>query len=204
MDLSFSTSYLPEGNVPGFTFDRSKKFLYIFHHGLEQAQIFKANAVTGDEITSTSVGPTGIDPWAGDVNVNNKGEIYFARCWDRGDGSWGSAWGKVVDSHLSKEMVDNDDEAREPTALSKYELFQNNPNPFNPTTRISYSLADDTHVRIFICNTLGQITDVLVDEHQSKGAHTVTWNARSQPSGIYICRMETNRYTATNKMFLLK
>ncbi len=83
-------------------------------------------------------------------------------------------------------------------------LTQNQPNPFNPTTTINYSLAKDSHVKIIVYNTLGQVVAVLVDGYQSKGTHSVIWNAQHQPSGLYIYRLEADSFTASKKMFLQK
>ena len=85
-----------------------------------------------------------------------------------------------------------------------FSLAQNHPNPFNPTTTIIYSLAKDSHVRIKIYNILGQVVAVLVDGFQSKGLHSVTWDAQHQPGGIYIYRLEADSFTASRKMFLQK
>jgi len=86
----------------------------------------------------------------------------------------------------------------------QFSLAQNQPNPFNPTTTIDYSLAKDSPVRIIVYNTIGQVVAVLVDGFQSKGAHRITWNAEHQPSGLYIYRFEADGFSAVKKMFLQK
>jgi len=85
-----------------------------------------------------------------------------------------------------------------------YNLSQNYPNPFNPSTTIDYSLAKDSHVKLMIYNTLGEIVARVVDGIQSRGSYYVRWNAKNQPSGIYIYRFETRGITAAKKMFLQK
>ncbi len=85
-----------------------------------------------------------------------------------------------------------------------YELCQNYPNPFNPTTTINYSLANDTHVRLSVYNHLGQVVALLVDGYQTKGAHSINWNASNQPSAIYFYKLKTDEFTASKKMFLQK
>ena len=88
--------------------------------------------------------------------------------------------------------------------VTRFSLEQNHPNPFNPTTAISYSIPEDTRVKLVVYNTLGQIVAILVDEYQSTGNYAVEWNATNRPAGLYICRLEANGFTASKKMFLLK
>lgn len=83
-------------------------------------------------------------------------------------------------------------------------LYQNYPNPFNSTTMISYAVAKRSHVKITVYNTLGQVVTVLVDGFQAQGTYSITWDAGNQPSGLYLCRFETDGFTATKKMFLQK
>ncbi len=86
----------------------------------------------------------------------------------------------------------------------QFSLAQNQPNPFNPSTTICYSLARDSQVRIVVYNTIGQVVAVLVDEFQSKGDHRLTWNAHQQPGGLYLYRLEADGFSAVKKMFLQK
>ncbi|MCF7792650.1 MAG: S8 family serine peptidase [Candidatus Cloacimonetes bacterium] len=89
-------------------------------------------------------------------------------------------------------------------------LGGNYPNPFNPTTNINYSLAEDGLVQIDIFNVKGQLVKHLVSEHQSSGNHLITWNGKddnnkSVGSGIYFYKMRAGgRYTSTRKMIMLK
>ena len=90
------------------------------------------------------------------------------------------------------------------TVPQEFSLAQNQPNPFNPITTINYSLANDSHVRITVYNTLGQVVAVLVDGYQTKGLHSVIWNVHGQPSGFYVYRLEADGFSASKKMFLQK
>lgn len=85
-----------------------------------------------------------------------------------------------------------------------WNLLQNYPNPFNPITTIEYSLTKDSNVRILVYNSLGQVVAVLVDGYQAKGSYCVKWDAKNQPSGIYIYRLEADGFSAAKKMFLQK
>ena len=85
-----------------------------------------------------------------------------------------------------------------------FNLGQNHPNPFNPSTTISYTVAKNSHVNLTVYNALGQVVAVLVNGFQQQGSYSVAWDAGNQPSGLYICRFEADGFTATKKMFLQK
>ena len=78
------------------------------------------------------------------------------------------------------------------------------PNPFNATTTISYSLPERGEVSISIYNLIGQRVATVFERAQEAGEHTVTWDARDFPSGVYFARLETGESTETIKMVLLK
>jgi len=97
-DPDFSTSYFPYGNCPGIGLDASENYLYVYFIRLNQyAAMCKLDARTGSLITSVQTGPGGT--WGGGgINLNKKGEIYFARTLSGpASGPFVSAWGKVVD-----------------------------------------------------------------------------------------------------------
>jgi hypothetical protein len=90
-----------------------------------------------------------------------------------------------------------------------YRLAQNYPNPFNPETSVSYAVPYAAHIRITVHNVLGQLVAVLVDQVQPAGNYTVTWDAsdsqgRSVASGVYFYRMQSEKFSATRKMVLLR
>ncbi len=87
---------------------------------------------------------------------------------------------------------------------TQYELFNNYPNPFNPTTTIKYSLPKDGFVSIKIFTLLGKEVSSLVNKYKSTGIYTVNWNANNFSSGIYILKMESGNYIKTRKLMLIK
>ena len=82
----------------------------------------------------------------------------------------------------------------------KFELYQNFPNPFNPSTQIEFSLPEGSKVSLNVYNLIGQQIADLVDESLGAGLHKVTFNAENLPSGIYIYELRANNYVKTKKM----
>jgi hypothetical protein len=87
---------------------------------------------------------------------------------------------------------------------AEFTLHRNYPNPFNPTTRIEYELPASSHVSLTVYDVLGREIQTLVDERQSAGNHSVTFNAGNLPSGVYFDRLQAGNYSATKKLLLLK
>lgn len=90
--------------------------------------------------------------------------------------------------------------------VSKESYFQarNFPNPFNPVTTISYVLPQSTNVTITVYDRLGRQVEILVDQTQEQGEHSVDFNASQYPSGIYFYRIKTSEKTEVRKMLLTK
>ncbi len=83
------------------------------------------------------------------------------------------------------------------------------PNPFNPTTTIEYEIPARAHVRLTVFDVSGAVVARLVDETQSRGRKSVTWNARNSlgaplASGVYLYRLEAGGAEQARKMVLLK
>ena len=87
----------------------------------------------------------------------------------------------------------------------EFGLFQNHPNPFNPSTIINYNLPVQANVTLKIFNILGQEVKILIDnEIVSAGNHNISFNANGLPSGIYIYNLQANDFVQSKKMILLK
>lgn len=83
-------------------------------------------------------------------------------------------------------------------------LYPNYPNPFNPSTTISFSLDKSSRVTLDIFNPLGQRVVRLINEPLTPGFHKTSWNASGYPSGIYICALTAGDKTFYRKLILLK
>ena len=86
----------------------------------------------------------------------------------------------------------------------KYELKENYPNPFNPSTTINYELAVSGFTTLKIYDILGKEVVTLINEKQEAGLHSVQWNASNYPSGVYFYTLQSDNYVKTNRMILTK
>ena len=99
-------------------------------------------------------------------------------------------------------------EQNETTPLT-FKLHENYPNPFNPTTNITFDLPEAQRVTLEVYNILGQKVRTLTNKKFAAGTHTLTWDARddrgrSMSSGIYFLKLKSKHYSATQKMILMK
>lgn len=83
-------------------------------------------------------------------------------------------------------------------------LFDNYPNPFNPTTTIQYGLPHPCHITLGIYNMLGQQIADLVDEKQAAGMYSVVWDASNVNSGVYFFRIQAGTWQKVKRMILMK
>ncbi len=83
-------------------------------------------------------------------------------------------------------------------------LEPNYPNPFNPSTEIRYQISENSSVRLAIFDALGKEVDVLVQESQTTGRYTVTWDASSFVSGIYFCILQSGDFVQIQKLIYVK
>jgi len=81
---------------------------------------------------------------------------------------------------------------------------KNYPNPFNPSTTISFTLKEGTNVKLTVYDRLGREVKTLVDENKSAGTYTIEFNASGLPSGIYFYRIKTDSRTEVRKMIFAK
>ena len=107
----------------------------------------------------------------------------------------------IVITVTSPVSVDDNNEELFPT---EYSLEQNFPNPFNPSTTINFSVPEASFVSLKIFNVLGEEVETLVAKDLNAGNYKYGWNALGLPSGIYFYKLQTDNFTETKKMILLK
>ena len=164
------------------------------------------------------------------LGINKKGTIYasgsnstFFSSTDNGD-TWIDVTNNLALTTVRDIKFDNDDKMYLGTdesvwtsnpdttvgikdksiAILNYSLSQNYPNPFNPTTTINYSVKNAGLVKIDIYDILGRKVETLVEEVKQPGNYSVSFNAKSISSGVYLYKLQINDYTSVKKMIFLK
>jgi hypothetical protein len=84
------------------------------------------------------------------------------------------------------------------------QLLRNFPNPFNPSTVVSYNLVAESDVRIDVFDLKGRRVDTLLDQHQSAGQHSLTYQPDNLASGTYFVVMHAGDFRATQRIMLVK
>ncbi len=125
----------------------------------------------------------------------NVDDVYIDAITWRGMSGYSSKGGPLVLSKMG-----------DPIAVmpEEFSLRQNHPNPFNPATTISFTMPEESHVKLEIFNITGQKVETLVNGTVSAGVHSVIWDGTDVASGIYFYRIETDEFIETKKMVLLK
>ncbi len=105
----------------------------------------------------------------------------------------------VFDRIARAELLSNDG-----SVPSNYALYQNHPNPFNPSTQIEFDMKEAGPVTLKVYNMIGQEVATLVEGNTSQGHHVVTFDASHLPSALYVYKMEANGFSAQSKMLLMR
>jgi hypothetical protein len=90
------------------------------------------------------------------------------------------------------------------STLESFILYQNHPNPFNPSTKIKFTLPKPQNVNIEVYNTIGQRVETILNQHIKAGYHEVEFNAENLSSGVYFYRIEAGEFQDVKKMVLIK
>jgi len=88
--------------------------------------------------------------------------------------------------------------------INQYSLNGAYPNPFNPSTRIEYSILEASHVTVSVYDMAGRLVDEIVNNWHEAGSQSIMWDAASYPSGIYFVKLQAADYSASHKIVLVK
>lgn len=126
---------------------------------------------------------------------------YEARVRRNGTMFGSTIFNKLTVNNGERVITSNEDE---PNFPEKVKLFNNYPNPFNPSTNIMFSLPKTSEVSLIVYNLLGQKVSTLVNARMSAGTHSVIFDASNLSSGMYFYRLQTAGKVFTEKMMLIK
>ena len=140
------------------------------------------------------------------LNVFSPGEQILLRLRLFADGAV-TGWGWAVDNLRIQEGASAITQTD--FTPNTFRLFDNFPNPFNPTTLIRFQVPGTSHVQLKIYNSLGQEVRTLVNRNQAAGTQSVVWDGRnnagnSVASGIYYYRLQAGNFVQVKKMMLLR
>jgi hypothetical protein len=176
--------YGPIINVPDFTAPAS------WSGNRDRDQVVPASAPTGMYAYNAYVGDYPDDIW-------NSDSFDFEKLAD-GDGIPVTGWtntGEGFEQWLTQAEVE---------IPSEYAVLGAYPNPFNPSTQISFALAQDGVVQLAVYDVNGRQVVTLVDGYRTAGVHDVSFDASSLSSGIYVYLLSAGDFSASGKMVLLK
>ncbi len=120
---------------------------------------------------------------------------------DSEDYLYAGTGGKSIFKTTTSTVVSVEDLEFKPTSFS---LYHNYPNPFNPATKIKYSVPQTSEVQIKVFDVLGNEISTLVNEEKQIGSYEINFNASELPSGVYFYQLRAGEFVETRKMMLLK
>ena len=150
----------------------------------------------------------GDDPETPGKDGLNPGEAFELRVWDA---EKENEFAPEIDQFLAGKalvyepdglvVIDLKAQSQIPT---EYYLASAFPNPFNSVTKIYYGLPETAHISIRIYDISGRLVTKLINETQTSGSFSVTWNARDVASGVYVLRLESSGRDFTRKIVLMR
>lgn len=195
--------------IPGV---EAKTFLWPYKNGYTIEARFDVNKL--GQLGQFTVAPGALLPFRidGSDNDPSKGDGT-----NRGNFAQAFGWGSITSDGVQMdynwerpstfgylEIVGLTGVAQGKGLPTSYALYDNYPNPFNPTTKIKYDLPKESQVSLRIFDILGREVASLVNEKQNAGSYEVNFNANKLASGVYIYRLSAGSYVQVKKMMLLK
>jgi beta-N-acetylhexosaminidase len=114
------------------------------------------------------------------------------------------SYARIISLKTKYGLISNVDEFAESQKPENFILFQNHPNPFNPSTTIRFNLPTDSRVLLEVFNVMGERVITLIDSELKSGYHNYEFNANNIASGIYFYKLNTDKFSSTKKLVLLK
>ena len=188
------------------------------NNGITKYDIYrkvKINGVVGPENNIGTVTANGSGSYSFADNMYQVSDetytlcLYDVRAYYSPSSTYADPYFQMIYGETRLDIENNDSPEPENVAVEAEEEVKeitlgNFPNPFNPTTNINYTLAEDGYVSLKVYNALGQKVATLVNEVKPAGNYNASFNASSLPSGVYIYTLQTNGQLSTRKMLLMK
>ncbi len=190
---SYSTTWIV--NVSNFTFSPSNL------PGVIVGDTIKWQWINGEHTTTSLTIPAGAQVWDSPLSTGTQTFSYIVtvpgnyhyKCTPHFPGMEGFFTANIIGiTPISGEVPE------------RFNLSQNYPNPFNPVTDIYFDIPKSAYVKLTVMDLTGQEIEVLVNQQLSAGSYKADWNAAAFSSGIYFYRLETNDFSETKKMILVK
>jgi len=203
---NFQISDTPHGgdiySRPEVAMRTDGSFMVVWTDSINVPQAFRAKGrqynANGTPAGEPYVIPS-IDILSGYPDIATDGSAYYLTWMDnRLNREFINVYAKKIGTAVTSVTGDDPELPRSVTLYSAY------PNPFNPSTRIEYSVPESQHVILKIFDVLGREITTLVNEVKTPGRHEVTFNADPLPSGVYLYRIEAGGFTQTRRMVLLR
>jgi hypothetical protein len=112
-------------------------------------------------------------------------------------------YGYSVKRRLLSEMVTEVEQFSDIQSY-QFELSQNHPNPFNPSTRIQYQISSNSQVSLKVYDVLGKEVAILIDEYKTAGKYEVEFDASLLSSGVYFYKLQSGNFINVRKMILIQ
>ena len=187
-DITFDAYALSDSAI-------NKSILFPVHNGLDL--LIEGENVFGIEMHSRFT----TNP---DISFNAKIYDAYGKTYYASGSSWyyynkGTAPANQVGDKVTGVLAGNNN-----AVPASIQLYANYPNPFNPSTNISFNLNKKSRVELNVYNILGQLITTLVNDELNAGKYNYQFDAKNLASGIYIYRLKTDSFTGVKKMMLLK
>lgn len=129
------------------------------------------------------------NPFIFQIALNSSGYLFAA--------TYGNGVCKTINSTIGVKNISNE-------IPKEFSLSQNYPNPFNPVTKIKFAVSELSFIKLKIFDIAGNEISVLVNDELKPGIYETDWDGSNFSSGVYFYRLETNKYSKTRKMVLIK
>ena len=196
-----------------FSIDYGTEIQPIFNSNCIDCHSYGSNSFNNHQLDLTSYSTLMSGGESGDVIVpgNSTNSILFQKISDGSMPPYGSGlnltayeisliaqW--IAEGALEVEELSNSNNLY-PIEYSLHKPF---PNPFNPVTTISYGLPLECDITLSIYDIEGRRITTLTEGFRTAGTHSVEWDAEGCPSGVYLVKLDSDEFTQTQKLMLVK